>query len=278
VFEGIRGEKSRDPESESVLSAEKDATARASETGEGPPKDKSQKAEGGDNVTEVQLRQRTAKLERQIAEMGPWAQLGVALQQAPGGQQIIAKLQQGQALTAGEQQTLEDAQGDQPEERPLTRAELNEALNMRDAAKTQIDEIHSVAREKFADYDKIRKNPQFLGFMDATLGAVWNGSIPIHEDAKDWTDVQAARNFTAIASAHELYLMRNPKVAAALKEAGRKEADERNAEKLAASSMSSRTSTSSSDEKSMTSEERIKNAMLNARGVGKSFAKLGRGR
>jgi hypothetical protein len=203
--------------------------------------------------------------------MGPWAQLGVALQQTPGGEQIIAKLQQGQPLTAGEAAQVEQAQ-----EAPLTKKEMLETLNMRDAAKTQIEEIHSVAREKFADHDKIRKNPQFLGLMDATLGAVWNGSIPIHEDAQDWNDVQAARNFTAIASAHEMYLMRNPKVAKALKEAGVKEANERNADKLAASAMSSGTSTSSSDEKSMSSEERIKAAMLNARGTGKSFAKLGK--
>jgi hypothetical protein len=272
VFESIRGEKSRDSESDSVLAAEKDATALASEKGEGPPKDKSQKAEGDDSGREVQLRQRTAKLERQIAEMGPWAQLGVALQQAPGGEQIIAKLQAGQALTAAEEQQVANAQ----EERPLTKQEMLETLNMRDAAKTQIEEIHSVAREKFADYDKIRKNPQFLGLMDATLGAVWNGSIPIHEAAADWSDIQAARNFTAIASAHEMYLMRNPKVAKALKEAGKREANDKNAEKLAASSMSSGTSTGSSDEKSLTSEERIKAAMLNARGVGKSFAKLGK--
>jgi hypothetical protein len=272
VFEGIRGEKSRDPESESVLSAEKDATAHASEGQDAPAEGQGQKAEGGDSESEIKLRQRTAKLERQIAEMGPWAQLGVALQQAPGGAEIIGKLQAGQQLTAGEQRQVDAAQ----EEAPLTKSQMLETLNMRDAAKTQIEEIHSVARENFADYDKIRKNPQFLGLMDATLGAVWNGSIPIHADAKDWTDVQAARNYTAIASAHEMYLMRNPKVAKALKEAGRKEANDKNAEKLAASSMSSGTSTGSSDEKSMTSEERIKHSMLNARGTGKSFAKLGR--
>ena len=62
----------------------------------------------------------------------------------------------------------------------------------------------------------------------------------------------------------------------ALKAAGKKEADDRNADKLAASSMSSGTSTSASDEKTMTTEERIKHSMLNARGVGKSFAKMGR--
>ncbi len=274
VFESIRGEKSRDTESAAALAAEKDTSSQASGTQDAPVDDQPKKAESGDNVTEVQLRQRTAKLERQITEMGPYAQLGVALQQAPGGEAIIEKIKGGQALTAQETQTVEGAASES--DAGLTKKELLETLNMRDAAKTQIDEIHSMARENFADYDKIRKNPQYLGMMDANLGAVWNGSIPLHKDTKDWTDVQAARNYTAIASAYEMYVMRNPKVKDALKEAGRKEANDKNAETLAASSMSSGTSTSASDEKAMTSEERIKHSMLNAHGVGKSFAKIGK--
>lgn len=276
VFESIRGEKSRDTESDAVSSAEQESASHASGTEDAPPTDQTQKAEGtGDNESEVRLRQRTAKLERQIAEMGPWAQLGVALQQAPGGGQIITKLQNGEALSAGEQVQVDQASAAVGES-PLTKKEMLDTMNMRDAAKQQIDDLHGMAREKFADYDKIRKNPQYLGLMDANLGAVWNGSLPLHEDVKDWSDVQAARNYTAIASAHEMYLMRNPKVAKALKEAGKLEANDKNAEKLAASSMSSGTSTSASDEKSMTAEERIKHSMLNARGVGKSFAKLGK--
>ncbi len=273
VFEGIRGEKSRDQESETVLTAEKESAARASGEQDAPAKTEPQKAEReGDNETEVALRQRTAKLERQIAEMGPWAQIGVQLRQSPGGEDLVQKLQSGESLTSGEQAQVREA-GD---EAGLTKKELLETLNMRDAAKQQIDEIHSMARENFSDYDKIRKSPQFLGMVDASLGAVWNGSIPLHPSTKDWTVVQAASNYTAIASAHELYVMRNPKVKEALKAAGKKEADDRNADKLAASSMSSGTSTSASDEKDMTTEERIKHSMLNARGVGKSFAKMGR--
>ena len=273
VFESIRGEKSRDTESDSVLTADKESTARASEEQDAPASKTPQKAaREGDNETEVALRQRTAKLERQIAEMGPWAQIGVALRQSPGGEDLVNKLQAGESLTTGEQAQVREAS----EEAGLTKKELLETLNMRDAAKQQVDEIHSLARENFSDYDKIRKNPQFLGMVDATLGAVWNGSIPLHEKTKDWSDVQAARNYTAIASAHEMYLMRNPKVAEALKKAGKLEADDRNAEKLAASSMSSGTSTSASDEKTETATDRIKSAMLNARGTGKSFAKMGR--
>ena len=273
VFESIRGEKSRDTESDSVLTADKESAARASEEQDAPASKAPQKAaREGDNETEVALRQRTAKLERQIAEMGPWAQIGVALRQSPGGEDLVNKLQAGESLTTGEQAQVREAS----EEAGLTKKELLETLNMRDAAKQQVDEIHSLARENFSDYDKIRKNPQFLGMVDATLGAVWNGSIPLHEKTKNWSDVQAARNYTAIASAHEMYLMRNPKVAEALKKAGKLEADDRNAEKLAASSMSSGTSTSASDEKTETATDRIKSAMLNARGTGKSFAKMGR--
>ncbi len=273
VFESIRGEKSQDTESDSALDGSKEASSQASEGQDAPAGDKSQKAEVDDSTTEVQLRQRTAKLERQIGEMGPWAQLGVALQKAPGGEEIIGKIQAGQPLTAAETEQVNQAGS---EEAGLTKKELLDTLNMRDAAKTQLDEIHTMARENFQDYDKIRKNPQYLGMMDATLGAVWNGSIPLHEHTKDWNDIQAARNYTAIASAHEMYLLRNPKVRAALKEAGKKEANDKNADKLAASSMSSGTSTSASDEKTMTAEERIKYSMLNAKGVGKSFAKMGK--
>ncbi len=273
VFESIRGEKSRDVESDSVLTGDKDTAAQASGGSDAPAGTTTPKAERvDDNVADVKLRQHAASLERKLAEMGPWAQIGVALRDSPGGEQLLSKLQRGEPLGATETEEVKEAAKDVG----LTRQELTDTLNMRDAAKQQVDEIHSMAREKFADYDKIRKNPQFLGFVDASLGAVWNGSLPLDKSVSDWTDVQAARNYTAISNAYELYVMRNPKVADALKAAGKKEANDKNADALAVSAMSSGTSTTSTDEKSMTAEERIKHSMLNVQGTGKSFAKMGR--
>lgn len=272
VFEGIRGAKSRDPEVEAHEAEEKEAAAQASEkapekSGQTEPEPKAQKAEGGDNAREVQARQRIAQLERRLAEMGPWAQLAQALNQDPGGREILEKLQRGEALMAGDpsKQEIADRAG-------LSKQELVETLNQRDAINRQITELTELAEDRLPDYKKIRKNPQFVGLMDAAMASVWNGSIPLHPDVSDWQDEQAAKNFTALAFAHEMYLMRNPKVKEAVKQAGKNEERDRTAAKLAAS-VSSGTTTAAGEEKRLSPEEQVKFRMLNSKGVGKSFSK-----
>lgn len=269
VLDHLKGAKSRDTESESVLTAEEEAAASAS-TGPDAPDELSEspepeKAKKSDDDALVQLRQRNARMERQLAEMGPWAQVGLALQNDPQGKEILARIQRGERLSAADQSEAQD--------RGLTRAELEEALNQRDAAKAQIDEITRMAEENLPHYKEMRKNPKFRGFVDATLAAAWNGTLPLSEKVADWENQQAAKNYTAIEFAHKMYLMENPKVKEAVKEAGRREAKEK-AESALAGELSSGSSSSSSGEgKELTPEEAIQQRMLNARGVGKSFSK-----
>ena len=269
VFEGIRGAKSRDPE---VTSAEtpREQTAQVSETPSGDTTP--QKTESGDNESEVRLRQRTANLERKLAEMGPWAQVGIALRNDPDGAELLARLQRGEAILAGSPQAAE-TNGKAAVSPGMSREELRQELNERDAVKRQIDDLTAMAEERLPHYSKIKKSPQFLGIMDAALAATWNGSIPLHEDVKDWTNEQAAKNYTALAFAHEMYIMRNPKVQEAVKEAGKKEERERAGAALAASVSSGTSTSTSSEDRKLTAEETVKQRMLNARGVGKSFAK-----
>ena len=158
------------------------------------------------------------------------------------------------------------------QERGLTRVELDEALNQRDAAKRQIDDITGLAEENLPDYKQVRKSPAYRGMMDAALAAVWNGTVPLEKSVEAWDDVQAARNYTAIAFAYKMYLTQNPKVREAAKEAGRREASEKAASALAGELSSGGTSTSSG-ERETTAEEQLIERMVNSRGVGKSFAK-----
>ena len=269
----MRGAKSRDQESESALAAEEETAASASEDSDAPSEASAagaadagpEKAERVDDEATVQLRQRAALLERRLAEMGPWAQVGLALQNDPEGREMLARLQKGEPLMAGDRQTAQ--------ERGLTRAELDEALNQRDAAKQQIDEITSLAEENLPHYKSMRKSPRFRGFLDATLAAAWNGTLPLSEKVKGWENAQAAKNYTAIEFAHKMYLLENPKVKDAVKEAGRKEAQEKAEAALAGELSSGSSSISSGEGKRLTPEEAVQQRMLNAKGVGKSFAK-----
>ena len=270
VFEGIRGAKSRDPEV-TPAPAEREATAQVSEAPSGETAQPTQKTESGDNESEVRLRQRTASLERKLAEMGPWAQVGIALRNDPNGEELLQRLQRGEPILAGSPQ---DTERGQPAVSPgLSREELTQTLNEREAIKRQIDDLTTMAEERLPHYSKIKKSPQFIGLMDAALAAQWNGSLPLHPDVKEWSDEQASKNYTALALAHEMYLMRNPKVQEAVKEAGKKEERERAGAALAASVSSGTSTSTSGEDRKQTSEEAVKQRMLNARGVGKSFAK-----
>lgn len=272
VFESIRGHKSLDVEEDSLEAADKEAAAQAQQTEEETPGQEEAQpeaaAEGkGDSPSEIQARQRMAQLERRLAEMGPWAQLSQALAQDPYGREILERVQKGEPLMAGDRQEMRE----RIQSTGVTKQELNDLLNQREAANRQITELTSLAEEKLADYKQIRRNPQFVGLLDAAIAASWNGSIPLHPDSKGM-DEQAARNYTAMAFAHEMYLMRNPKVREALKQAGKNEERDRGAAALAAS-VSSGTTTAAGDEKKMTPEQLMKHRMLNARGTGKSFSK-----
>jgi hypothetical protein len=272
VLDHLKGAKSKDPDLqyEETESAAHESAETKPDGAEAPK----QTAEKGSD-SEVRLRQRAALLERQLAELGPYAQLGIALANDPSGQELVEKIQRGEPVFGAKgREATEHLQ----ETRGLTRAELADELNRRDAAKRQIDELYSLAGEKLSHFNQIRKNAEFQGFVDASLAATWNGTIPVDPEVADWTDVQAARNFTALKMAHEMYLMRNPKVRDAVKEAGRKEASERAGAVLAGELGSGSTSNSSSQESKLSPEEEVIQRMLNVRGRGKSFSSIGRKR
>jgi hypothetical protein len=271
VFEGIRGQKSQDTdvvEEQQELAletAEPEKPASAGETA------KSKEPDVGKTNAD---KQRIARLERQLAQLGPWAQFGMAVGGDPKGKRIVDKYQRGEPLFEEEVAYLED-QVEKQQEKPLTREDIRQELDERDAGKALMDELNSMAEEELDGFKKIKRNPKFLEFLDFARQSVWQGRTELDEGVLDWQNEMAAKEMTAIKRAYNLYLADNPKVLEAAKKAGQKQEQERR-EALQSVPTSEGTTTSSQEEPEETSsEEDLVKRMMNVRGRGKSFATVG---
>jgi hypothetical protein len=270
VFEGIRGAKSQDPEvveEQQQLALETAEPEKPASTGETA---KSKEPDVGKTNAD---KQRIARLERQLNQLGPWAQFGMAIGNDPKGKRIIDKYQRGEPLFADEAAYLEEAA--EQAEKPLTKEDLSSFLDQRDAGKALMDELNSMAEEELDDFKKIKRNPKFLEFLDFSRQSVWNGRTELDDSVLDWQNEMAAKEMTAIKRAYNLYLADNPKVLEAAKRAGQKQEKERR-EALQSVPTSEGTTTSSQEEPEEASdEEDIVKRMLSVKGRGKSFASVG---
>lgn len=272
VFSSIQGAHSRDSEA-----AEETAKTETAE----PTKPVVEPGEADKKVGDERLGkalQRAAQLERQINQLGPWAQFGMAVGNDPKGKSIVERYQKGQELFLDEEDlasmTASEVQA-RNEEKPLTRQELADYMQQKEAAAHVAQELNAVAEEELPEFKRISKGREFAEFLDWATRAVWNGSIPLDESVVSWDNDYAAKQYTALKKAYKMKLASDPKVLEAAKKAGEKEAKER-AEEAAAVPSSVTTTTSSQEEPGEKTEaDKAIDRMLNVRGRGKSFASVG---
>jgi hypothetical protein len=276
VFESSRGVRSRDPD---VL--EEPAKTETTEPTEAA-KEPAEAAKPDDGRLGKAL-QRAAQLERQINQLGPWAQFGMAVGNDPKGKAIADRYQKGVPLFVGDEEDISSMTAsevrDRNEEKPLTRQELADYMQQKEAAAQVASDLNTRAEEELPEFRKISKGREFVEMLDWARQAVWNGSIPLDESAADMDNDYAAKEYTALKRAYTMRLASDPKVLEAAKKAGIKQAKER-AEEAAAVPSSTTTTTSSQEEPGEKTEaEDLVQRMVNARrGGGKGFASIGRKR
>ena len=222
---------------------------------------------------------RVAQLERQINSIGPWAQFGMAIGNDPRGKTFVERYQRGEALfmTQDDEQAVSDVEEQRAQrgEPPLTRQELAEFMDQREAAKHLADEINSMAEEDLPEFRKIRRNPRFAEFLDWARQSVWRGTTALDESVADWDNDYAAKEMTAVKKAYSMYLADNPKVREAAEKAKKRQEKERAAQAAAVPSSEGQTSSSQEEPAEKTSAQKSIEAMLNVKGRGKSFSTIG---
>ena len=143
----------------------------------------------------TRLRQELKKAKDLNREALPFAQLGVALQQAPGGDKIVEKLRKGEALTAAQEAKLEKAQ-EQTGTAALSPEQIQKMLDS--AAQTfeqrywesrkaerAMESLHKWAGEKYAGYDELHTTPQWNQHLSTVLAAIEHGTLELPDD---WSD------------------------------------------------------------------------------------------
>lgn len=275
VFDSIRGAHSRSTEP-----AEEKAEATKTTEPEKPAEPAGETAKPGDERL-GRAAQRIAQLERQLNQLGPWAQFGMAVGNDPKGKTIVERYQKGQGMFEGDTEEAVDSINEERSVRgepPLTRSELQNFMDQREAARYITDQITGTIEEEVPQFKKIKHNPKFMEFLDFARQSVWSGRTPLHESVVDWDNDYAAKEMTAARRALSLYIADNPKAIEAAKRAGKKEAEERAAQ--AASLPSPSGSSISSDEEGRPKSEadELIERMINPRGRGKSFSTVGRRR
>jgi hypothetical protein len=226
------------------------------------------------------MKQEIAKLQRQLGNLNPWAQLGMAV--GKEDKKAIDRWQQGGKIFgagAAAEENLQSAvdTGQAPE--GVSLRQINDLLDQRDAARTQISRLDELGRENLKHFEKISKSQLYTNFLSNNLNAVWNGHMELDPDTYGWADDQLAKNYTAVKAAYRQVLADNPKVIEAAKSAGKQEAAERAEAALAAERGTGSTTTTKSGqeepEKKTEADDMI-DRMVNARGRGRSFREIGR--
>jgi hypothetical protein len=222
------------------------------------------------------LKQEIAKLQRTVAQLNPYAQLGQAVQQDPKGRNAIERWQKGGKLfDTPEGEEVDDVAAPAG----MTREELRAELDARDAQRQTMDTLNGLARENLPNFDKVSKSQVYAEFLDNNLRATWSGAMPVTETVLGWSDDGLAKNYSAMERAYRQVLADNPKVIEAAKRAGKAEQKERAEAAIAASGTSGTSTTTTSEEQpEKTETELMIDRMVNAKGIGKPFSTVARKR
>lgn len=280
VFDHIKGAHSKDPE---VSAEEASAKSGASETTEAEPKKVEPTEGGGVDSEKARMRTRLAQLERQVQQMGPYAQFAnEVLKDEKRGKAMLQRWQQGQSIFGEETTPGELTEREEKVMRGMDAQEVVQLLNERDAQKQAMSDLMEEAEESLPNFKKIKKSQKFTKALSGALATVWNDPT-WYEDAPEhvleWSDENKAKNYTAIKQAYQYVLATNPKVMEAAKAAGKAEQKEKDEAALAAASgQSGATSTSKETPQETSEAEDLIKRMVNARGAGRPFGSVGRKR
>ena len=276
VFSAIESSRSRDSEIPEETTEKTETTEPIK-----PAKEPGEAVEADDEKKQKLSKalQRVAQLERQLNSVGPWAQFGMAIGNDPRGKGIVERYQRGEALfmTEDDEQAVSDVeeQRSQRGEPPLTRRELAEFMDQREAARTLSDEVNSICEEELPEFKKIRRNPRYAEFFDWAQQGVWKGTIPLDESVAEWENEYAAKQKTAAMKAYRMYLADNPKVREVVEKAEKKRKKERAAEEASVPSSEGTTSSSQEEPAEKSDREVMIEAMINAGGKRKKLSSIG---
>jgi hypothetical protein len=156
----------------------------------------------------------------------------------------------------------------------MTRTELAEFMDQRDAARNIATEIGTLLEEELPKFKEVSRSPKFAEMLEFARQSVWAGRTPMDESVVGWSNDYAAKEKTAAMKAYSLTLADNPDVVSAAKRAGENQQRERDAE-LAAIPSSGSTTSSQEEPGEKTEAELLIERMQNARGRGKSFSTIG---
>jgi hypothetical protein len=177
------------------LSSEETAT---SETPEPSPLDEQQQREQHPEGSEGYWRGKATQYQQQLKkaqdlnrEATPYVQTAMALQAAPGGNEIIDKLQKGESLTPTQEKKLEKAQEDagtsgmskeQIEEMLATSAQnFEQRLWEQRKAEKAMDELHEWAGKKYPGYQELHTTDEWNTKLGTILDAIQAGKLRVPE-------------------------------------------------------------------------------------------------
>lgn len=162
---------------------------------------------GGGEVARLQaentkLMQRNAEIEKYSERAVPYVRVAQALQAAPGGKEIIQKLEKGEPLTAAEEKKAEKVAKDAAAEGevPLTVGAAKELFDKKidDAtskfgetvaaernAEKSITALEAKATKELEGYQNLKNDPTFKGWVAATLAQIKEGQLQVPKGEDD---------------------------------------------------------------------------------------------
>ena len=166
----------------------------------------------------TKLQQQASKAERLNGEAMPWVQLGLALNNAPGGKGIIEKLQKGQPLTEAQQAKLDTAQAasgnsglSKDEVRSLFAEELPKAMSIleqrlyeSDRAKRDMEKLNQKATKELVGFEDLQQTPEWNQALDLVLFGIEHRKIEVPPDEDPY--------WFAFKKAHTMILGEKPEI------------------------------------------------------------------
>lgn len=167
----------------------------------------------------TKLQQQASKAERLNGEAMPWVQLGLALNNAPGGKGIIEKLQKGQSLTEAQQTKLEAAQAAtgtsslsleaveklfEEKVMPRAMATLEQRLYETDRAKRDMEKLNQKATKELVGFEDLQQTPEWNQALDLVLFGIEHRKIEVPPDEDPY--------WFAFKKAHTMILGEKPEI------------------------------------------------------------------
>lgn len=218
--------------------------------------------------------QRRQKMESQLAEIDPYARIGLALAKAPGGEAIIEKLRKGEPLTAGETRKVVNAADtaagngssapafDPQQLQTLIAQTVGSLLDQRELSQRQLTKLVGRAEKELVGFADLKESPAYLGAVDAVRVAVENGSLAPPEDED--------RHYFIMKSAYNMLLAANPEIARSREEASTAERTTRAEKKALAGSLETARTRTEGTKLTREQEENVR--LLQRWSVGRRFA------